>query len=396
MNIGIDIRPLMSSTRAGVGEYTYELLDAIFKIDKTNKYFLFYNSYSDVSSNIPKWSQDNVHYVSTKWPNKLFNMAVKLFNFPKVDKILRKSLLRTLHSPSSNLDYFFSPNFNFTSLPTNTKSVLTVHDLSFEFFPEFFSTKRRLWHWAINPKKQCEQAAIIITPSENTKRDIVDIYNIPAGKIKVIYPGVNCHLEFISGSFPAPREIPKQVRDDIQKKYDLPGKFILFLGTVEPRKNITGLIEAFEQCYSLLPTAYSLIIAGHTGWNDQNIFKAVQKSPAKDRIHFIGSIKETDKHILYSLASLFVYPSFYEGFGFPVVEAMSCGTPVITSNRSSLPEVTASAAYLVNPNRPSELAKAIIDMLTNETLRENFKKLGLEQAQKFSWTKSAQEFMGLL
>ncbi len=385
MNIGIDIRTLMSPVRAGVGEYTYELLNAIFAIDKTSQYFLYYNSYSDVSQNIPKWTQENIHYIHTKWPNKLYNASIKIFGVPKVNKV--------------KLDYFFSPNFNFTSLPTDTrrvsmdatrhgfvkpKSILTVHDLSFEFFPEFFSFKQRLWHWAINPKKQCQKATIIITPSENTKRDIVDLFKIPADKIKVIYPGVNCQNNTLLS------------QDDIRKKYNLPNKFILFLGTVEPRKNIIGLIKAFEKLYSLLPNYHSLIIAGHKGWNDKQIYKKYNASPLKDKIKFIGSVGASDKHILYSLADLFVYSSFYEGFGFPVIEAMAAGTPAITSNRSSLPEITGNAAYLVNPNRPSELAQAMAEMIKNDKLREHFKKLGPEQAKKISWHKAAEEFIGLL
>lgn len=373
LKIGIDIRALMSPVRAGVGEYTYELLNAIFKIDKTNQYFLFYNSYKDISSNIPKWTQDNIHYIRTKWPNKIYNASIKIFGIPKINK--------------EKLDYFFSPNFNFTSLPTNTRSVLTVHDLSFEFFPHFFSFKQRLWHWAINPKKQCQKANIIITPSENTKRDLIDIYKINPEKIKVIYPGIAC--------LPENNSLLPETKDKLKQKYNLPHKFILFLGTVEPRKNIIGLITAFEQlCKTSLN--YSLVIAGHKGWNDKEIYQKFNSSPVKDKIKFIGSIDAADKPTLYAMSELFVYPSFYEGFGFPVAEAMICGIPVITSNRSSLPEITGNAAYLINPNRPIELAQALIEMTKNEKLRERFKNLGLEQAKKFSWDKAAEKFLNTL
>lgn len=375
MNVGIDIRPLMSPTRSGVGEYTYELLNAIFAIDKTNQYFLFYNSAKDVSEYIPKWSQDNIHYEHKNWPNKIFNACTKLFNFPKIDK--------------NNLDYFFSTNFNFASLSKKTKYVLTVHDLSFEFFPQFYSFKQRLWHWAINPKKQCKKANVILTPSENTKRDIINLYKIPAEKIKVIYPGVVLPFPIRGGT-------EDEAYLQIKQKYNLPTKFILFLGTIEPRKNIIGLIEAFEQSYSQLTTSYSLIIAGHKGWNDKKIYQKFESSAHKDKIKFIGSIDQKDKSALYSLASLFVYPSFYEGFGFPMVEAMACGAPVITSNRSSLPEVAGQAAYLVNPNRPSELARAIVEMLKDEKLKAYFKALGLEQAKKFIWEKAARELLEVL
>ena len=133
MNIGLDIRSLMSTNRTGVGEYTYELVNALFEIDKENKYFLFYNSWKDVSEIIPKWKQDNVRLINTKIPNKLLNLSLFLFQRPKIDKI-----------GSSDLDFFFSPNIHFTALSKKTKHILTIHDLSFEHFPECYSWKRRL------------------------------------------------------------------------------------------------------------------------------------------------------------------------------------------------------------------------------------------------------------
>ena len=391
MNIGIDIRPLMSPARSGVGEYTHELIDALLKIDTENQYFLFYNSYKNTSQHIPAWNQPNVHYVHKKWPNKFFNIATKIFSIPQIDSIIKK----TAKTPLSNdPDYFFSPNFGFSALTKKTKHILTVHDLSFEFFPEFFSFKQKLWHWAINPKSQCQKADIILTPSENTKRDIISQYQVPAQKIMVIYPGVSCRLTSNS-------EQLETQKLDIRQKYNLPHNYLLFLGTAEPRKNIIGLIEAFEKTSrsTLLPesnTPYSLVITGYKGWKDKKIYQKLLSSPIKERIKFIGPIEAADKPALYAAATLFIYPSFYEGFGFPVVEAMACGTPVITSNRSSLPEISSNSTYLINPNRPSELADTITKMLDEKTLREHFKNLGLEQSKKFNWEKSAQEFISKL
>src|SRR3989339_266978 len=166
MNIGIDIRPLFAPTRTGVGEYSYELLNSIFKIDKQNHYFLFYNSVSDKKNDFAdiQWHETNIHYVATDIPSKLFNCSQKLFKYPKLEKFF------------PNIDYFFSPNLNFTALSLQTKFILTIHDLSFEIFPKFFSLKRRLWHKLVNPKKQCRRADIIFVPSVNTKRDIITYY----------------------------------------------------------------------------------------------------------------------------------------------------------------------------------------------------------------------------
>ena len=379
MKIGIDIRPLMSSARSGVGQYSYELLNAVFALDKTNQYFLFYNSHKDVSQNIPQWPQANIQYLKTRWPNKAFNASIKFFSSPKIDRLIK----------NEGLDYFFSSNFNFTTLTKETKYILTVHDLSFEFFPQFYSLKQRLWHKAINPQMQCERADLILAPSENTKRDLINFYKINSGKIKVIYPGISCHSKQSEESL-------SDKKLELKQKYNLPEKFILFLGTIEPRKNTIGLIEAFERFSSQTPFSnFSLVIAGHKGWNDTQIYKKFQSSPYKEKIKFIGSIESDDKVALYSLATIFVYPSFYEGFGFPIVEAMAAGTPIITSNRSSLPEVAGSAAYLVNPNRPSELANAMIEMFKNQKLRDHFRSLGLEQVKKFSWEKAAKEFLNI-
>jgi glycosyltransferase involved in cell wall biosynthesis len=377
LKIGVDIRNLMSPTRTGVGEYTYELLNAVFKIDKENQYYLFYNSHSDVTKHTPLWPQGNIHYIATRWPNKLFNVSIKILGWPKLDKLI---------SRNGKLDYFFSPNLNFTSLSKDIKNILTIHDLSFKFFPQFFSAKQRLWHWAVNPKKQCEQANTVLTLSENTKRDLVDYYKIPAEKIKVSSGGISAI--FNNAVFD---------KEKIRQKYNLPNRFILCLGAVEPRKNIIGLIEAFEKTYSVLPNSYTLIIAGSgAGWKNKSIYARALASPLRDKIEFIGYVDAEDKPGLYSLAELFVYPSFYEGFGFPVLEAMAMSVPVITSNRSSLPEITDHTAFLVNPNRPAEIAEAITKILTDEKLREHFKKMGLEQIKKFSWDTAARQWLDLI
>lgn len=392
MNIGVDIRPLMSKIRTGVGEYTYELLNAIFALDKKNHYFLFYNSYGDISENIPKWAQENIRYIAAKWPNKIFNASIKLLHRPHIDKITAKNTPRSL-LPAPYLDFFFSPNLNFTALSKKTKFILTIHDLSFEFFPQFYSLKQRLWHKTINPKKQCQQAALILAPSENTKRDIADRYKINEKKIKVIYPGLS---SIFNTQYPISDARQKDNHKQIQKKYNLPSHFILFLGTIEPRKNITGLIEAFVKIHSSLPMPYSLIIAGAQGWDYQKIYKYAYSSPLKNQIKFIGYVEPKDKPALYSLAEIFVYPSFYEGFGFPALEAMACGTPVITSNRSSLPEVAGGAAYLVNPNNTAAISQGIFRILTNQKIKEYFKAHGLNQARQFNWTESAKQWLNII
>jgi glycosyltransferase involved in cell wall biosynthesis len=263
---------------------------------------------------------------------------------------------------------------------------LTIHDLSFDFFPEFSTRKQFFWHKAIRPKKQCERADIIITPSGNTKRDIVDYYQIDPDKIKVIYPGVKRNAD----------DGQRTAVDGIRKKYNLPDKYILFLGTIEPRKNIIGLIEAFEFFRTKYPAVDHLVIAGAPGWKNEEIYARAKNSTLADKIHFINFVAPEDKSALYASADLFVYPSLYEGFGFPVLEAMSLGVPVITSNRSSLSEVAGSAAYLIDPTRPEQLALAMNELLNNNNLRDRHIQKGLEQVNRYSWEKAGLEWLNTL
>jgi len=408
MHIGVDLRCLLSPHRTGVGEYTFELLTAIlnssnaggipFAGDSENHYYLFYNSFLGATPILPNFTGPNVHLLRTSYPNKLFNFAIKIFKYPKLDSLIAKKF------ELSHLDYFFSPHLNFTCLSSKTKHILTVHDLTYDLFPEFLTTKQRWWHRLTSPKKQCENAQLILTPSENTKRDIINYYHIAEDKIRVIYPGL---------SSVSPTVIPSAVEESLSPtigesdfstslrfgrndKFNLPNKFILFLGTLEPRKNIAGLITAYESAFQNFNAPHDLVIAGAPGWKNEEVKALARRSPLHDKIHFLGFIEENDKPTLYRAASVFVYPSFYEGFGFPVLEAMQNGTPVITSNRSSLPEITSGAAYLVNPHRSNEIAHGLTKILNSSALAERFSILGKTQAEKFSWGKSALDWLNLL
>ncbi|PIZ95874.1 MAG: hypothetical protein COX81_00035 [Candidatus Magasanikbacteria bacterium CG_4_10_14_0_2_um_filter_37_12] len=348
MNIAIDIRSLTEKKRTGVGEYTYQFLDTTFSSDHTNQYFLFYNSFQDVSDHIPKWEQENVHYVISHWPSKLFNLFVWM-GVIKLDRFIEKKLeALDFRLQITSIHSFLSPNINFISLNPKTKFILTIHDLSFEYFKDCYSLKRRLWHKFVNPRKLCQRADEIIVPSENTKRDVIREYKIDAGKVSIEHPR-------LSFTFYEQRTTNDE---QVKLKYNLPDKYILFLGTIEPRKNILSLIEAFKNS-ELGTMSYELIIAGAKGWKYKDILEAIEKTPS---VRYLGYVDKDDKIDLYKMASLFVYPSFYEGFGLPVLEAMYCGTSVIASNRSSLMEVADGGAYLVNPHNVDEIARAIVSL----------------------------------
>lgn len=378
MNIGIDIRCLMHKTKTGVGEYTQALLEALFVSDKINQYYLYYNSSADITDNLPKWNQDNIHLVASHYPNKLLNLSIALCGLPKLDRLITKIT-------HIKLDLFYSPNLNFTALTKEIPFFLTIHDLAFAHFPEYYTAKQNWWHKILQPKKQCQRAKIIFTPSKNTKLDLVATYNLSSKKIQTIYPG-------LSPIFSQNSDLEAK-KNIVKKKYGLPNHFILFLGTIEPRKNIESIITAFEKVYSQLPFPYYMIIAGAKGWKNAVIYNRANQSPYRDHIKFIGYIQAEEKPALYALASLFIYPSFYEGFGFPVLEAMAMGTPVITSPRSSLPEITAHCAHLIDPNNIRSIEFGILDTLRNPTINKKQNEQAEARSQIFSWQEPAKKIL---
>jgi len=236
----------------------------------------------------------------------------------------------------------------------------------------------------VNPKKLAQKNDFIIAVSQATKDDLISIYGIPENKIKVIYSGLDeslvvdrhaCQLQ------------------EAKKKYNLPQDFILSLGSIEPRKNMVGLISAYEKLRDENKINNKLVIAGEKAWCYKEIFKAWKKSKYKNDIIFPGFIEEEDKIYLYNLSKLFVYPSFYEGFGFPVLEAMACGVPIVTSFVSSLPEISLDAALLIDPYNIDDLALGVYNGITDEDLRQRLIEKGLERIKEFKWKGCARDVL---
>ena len=377
MKICIDARCLMEKKRTGVGEYAFSLLQSLLEIDKDNRYVLFLNSWSKKTSDfswLKKYPQ--IKLKKLFFPNKFLNFLFWYFHWPKIDKLV------------GGADVVFMPNIIFSSVSQKAKVVLTMHDLSFEQYPEYFSQKRRWWHIFVNPRRICQRADKIIAVSHSTANDLKKTYQIEAKKIETIYSACSDKFRVIS-------------RNDIQllktkEKYKLPYKFILYLGTIEPRKNIISLIKAFNQLQFSAKkkgestiSQFNLVIAGASGWLNKEIYQVIEKSPFKSKIKVINFVEDEDKPYLYNLASLFVYPSFFEGFGFPPLEAMQCGVPVIVSNNSSLPEVVGKSGFLIESNKPDEIREAIKKVLMNKELQQIMIKEGLNRAEKFKWEKTA-------
>jgi len=373
MKIGIDARCLQGRVHSGVEEYARTLFEELFTQDTENFYRLFVNAWDTTKLDF-SWTKKypNVSVHTFHWPNKLLNFCFWYFGWPKVDRML------------GGVDTFFLPNLNFIALSRKTKLVVTAHDLSFELFPETFSWKRRFWHLFVHFRSIVRRAHRVIAISQSTADDLRAVYRVPQKKITVIPSGV--------------REIFRPVSHNdisllrIQEKYHLPYKFILSLGTIEPRKNLIALLQAFETMHAsghLELIKYSLVIAGEDGWNSQEFFDRVRQSPVKEKIILTGFVADEDKPGLYSLASVFVYPSLYEGFGFPPLESLACGVPVIVSHSSALPEVVGTSALLIDPYRPEEILQSLRQILLSKELQEILRLAGPVQASKFSWAKTA-------
>ncbi|MFO7806958.1 MAG: glycosyltransferase family 1 protein [Candidatus Moraniibacteriota bacterium] len=366
MKIGIDTRCLQRGGKTGVEEYTRGLIKYLAASYTDSRIILFVNSFKNIKEDF-SWLEDldNVEIKKFKFPNKVLNLSFWLLGWPKADKMI------------GGADIFFVPNFCFISLSRHCKKYLTVHDLSFEKFPETFSLKRRMWHFFINPRKMCRGFDKILAVSDSTAEDVVNLYKITKEKIKVLFPFFD--------DFVFKKEESPVKRDKILKKYQLPMNYILFLGTIEPRKNIISLVEAFEYWKeNYAKNDLKLVIAGKKGWLWKKVFNRIEASRFREDIIFTDFIKEKDKPFIYAGAWLFIYPSYFEGFGFPPLEAMASGVPVITSNCSSLPEVVGDNAILINPYRSYEIYLAINLLLQDKKMYNEYKKKGKNRAKEIS------------
>ncbi|MBP9751692.1 MAG: glycosyltransferase family 4 protein [Candidatus Moranbacteria bacterium] len=373
MKIGIDVRCLADGRRSGVEEYVIALLSELFRIDRKNEYILFFNAWGSVE---PDFSFadgfENVSVRRFRIPNKLLNLSLWYLNWPKLDSLI------------GGTDVFFLPNINFCAVSEGTKLFVTAHDLSFEAYPETFSWKQRIWHYLVNPRRLFRRADRIFSVSRSTKDDLETRYGIRPSKIEVIPSGVDTRFHEYD------RNDPKLV--EIKDKYALPYRFILYLGAFEPRKNIVSIVRAFSALRKARHPELeklSLVLAGVSGWKEDEIREEIERSPFRGNIILPGFVEDEDKPALYNLASLFAYPSFYEGFGFPPLEALACGVPVVTSNSSSLPEIVGDAGVLVDPHRPDELLRAFEEILLDKKLRATLHERGLSRAKGFLWGETA-------
>jgi len=382
MRIGVDLRCLASGRRSGVEEYAVGLLSTLFRLDRENEYVLFFNEWRKVPVDF-SWAErfPNVSIRRFRIPNKLLNLSLWYFGRPRLDRLI------------GGVDAFFFPNVNFMAVSPGVRIFATAHDLSFEVCPETFSWKRRAWHFILNPRRFFHLADRIFSVSRSTRDDLVSRYGIPPGRITVIPSGLDPMFRIYD------RNDPHLLA--VKEKYGLPFYFVLSFGAFEPRKNQVAIVHAFETLKRSRNPKFAklfLVLAGVSGWKDREIRHAVEHSPFRGNIVLSGFIAPEDKPAFYNLASVFAYPSFYEGFGFPALEALGCGVPTVASNNTSLPEVVGDAGILVDPHRPDELFRALEAVLTDRDLAERLRKRGPERARRFSWEMAAKlvlsEFQG--
>lgn len=285
-----------------------------------------------------------------------------------------------------SVDLFHATDF--TLLPTlpTTKSIVTVHDLSFVKAPQAAHPAMRRYLNAVVPRS-IRRATHVIADSQATKDDICEIYGTNPNKISVLLSGVNPIYKPVTNA---------NIRRLVRQKYHIPldADYIFSIGTVQPRKNYGKLMSALHRLQKDFPNLH-LVIAGGKGWLEGPIYQAIDVLQLHDKVHFIGYVDDEDVPALYSDAICTGYVSLYEGFGFPVVESMACGTPVITSNISSLPEVAGTAALMVDPFDIDAITDGLHRLITDKKLRDRLIEAGYRQAKRFNWERSAQDLLDI-
>lgn len=361
MRIGIDGSRTAKNLHTGTEYYSTKLIQTLMQIDSENQYFLY----------TPK-------DLTPRLGNLPANFSQKIITFSKAWTQIRLSW--EMLKDRTNLDVLFVPSHTIPLIHPK-KTVVTVHDLGFLHFPELYS-KTELAYQKFGLKMAIKHAWHIITPSIYTKKDIVRNFGINPKKITVIYHGYN-------NSLYKPRLYPKKEDEEL---------YIFYIGRLEYKKNIMGLIQAYELLRREPKIKHKLVLAGKPGYGyeEYSEFKKTLPEKVQKDIIELGYVSDQELAGWVKNADIFFFPSYFEGFGFPIIEAMACGVPVVASKTTSIPEIAGSAAILVNPNKPFEMAAALSRLINDGKLYKTYVSKGKVRASLFSWEKSANETLKVL
>ena len=372
MHIGINAQLLSFSQNyrnGGISRYIRYLLTALANHPGQHEYTIFVNGqeiidHLSVSIGKDVTGQTQITYVPVSWPESIPISRVAWEQL-KLPTLLREKRIDVFHSPVNVLP---------ERLPRSCAGVVTLHDMAFLRYPHVLTRSKRVYHRTFT-MRSLQRATMIIADSNSTKQDAIELAGIPANHIQTVYPCIDERFSNVISD------------DDIQsfrQAHGLTMGYLLYLGTLEPRKNITTLIEAYTQLRKIYDREEKLVLAGGKGWLFDAIFKRVQELGLESEVLFPGFVSDAEQLLWYHSASVFVYPSLYEGFGMPVTEALACGIPVVTSNVSSLPEAGTTLALTVDPHDSEAMAGAIFKALTDKALYMRCRTQAATVRQQFS------------
>ncbi|MCK6628756.1 MAG: glycosyltransferase family 4 protein [Anaerolineae bacterium] len=363
---GIDASRAARAHRTGTETYSLELIKALAHLASSERRFRLYTPH-------PPHHND--------WPDSPF-METRVIPWPRLWTHLRLAAELQRHPP----DALFVPA-HVLPLHCPIPAVVTVHDLGYRHYPEAHRPFDR-WYLDWTTRRHTRIAHHLIADSQATKDDLIRFYSADPARISVVYLGRDESLTPVNDP---------QIVAAVKARYNIEGIYFLYLGTLQPRKNLVRLVEAFQQALAALSDeSLKLVIAGQQGWLYAEIFERVQQLGLENCVIFPGFIAAADKPALLSGALAYVFPSLYEGFGLPVLEAMACGTPVLTSNISSLPEVAGEAAVLVDPHQTAQIAAGLVQLAQDAGLRRHLVNEGFRQIQQFSWATAAAQILEIL
>lgn len=362
MNICLDLSPTVHR-RAGIGRFTGELTHALLALAPEHSYTAFYNRAAEAQ---PAPPLDHLPRLTLPWGDKPWRLRVALAH------LLRRP--QDAHFPGVDL---FHATDHLLPFLARIPSVFTLYDLTY-LTTDTHTTLNRLFLRLMMPRF-LRQAAAVITISESTRRDMLRYYAVDPAKCYVTHGGVDARF----------RPAVEAEVEAVRRKYGLPEQFILAVGTIEPRKNYTTLLAVYHALRDRDPRL-RLVIVGKQGWRSETFFRQLSDLGLQDQVLLPGYVADADLPALYTAATVFAFPSLYEGFGLPILEAMACGAPVVSSNTSALPEVVGEAGLLVPPRDAGALASALAAVLDDAVLRADLRVKGLAQAKRFTWAQAAQ------